>query len=88
MSRLTIAAGLCFLLCVTGLAQEVQERERDNPDRPREKVRGARDRDKQDRRRSKLSGEKRVELMNQRVQELRLQLAGAKKQADAPGEVE
>ena len=33
MSRLTIAAGLCFLLCVTGLAQEGQERERDDPDR-------------------------------------------------------
>ena len=88
MSRLTIAAGLCFLLCVTSLAQEGQERERDNPDRPREKVRGARERDNPDRRRSKLSGEKRVELMNQRVQELRLQLAGAKKQADDPGEVE
>ncbi|MEE3370084.1 MAG: hypothetical protein VX346_12135 [Planctomycetota bacterium] len=88
MSRLTIAAGLFFLLCVTGLAQEGQERERDNPDRPREKVRGARDRDTQDRRRSKLPGEKRVERMNQRVQELRLQLAGAKKQVDDPGEVE
>ncbi len=88
MSRLTIAAGVCFLLCVTGLAQEGQERERDNPDGRREIVRGARDRDKQDRRRSKLPAEKRVELMNQRVQELRLQLAGAKKQADDPGEVE
>ncbi|MCH2401557.1 MAG: hypothetical protein MK364_20745 [Pirellulales bacterium] len=31
---------------------------------------------------------KRVEVINQRLQKLRLQVAGAKKQADEPGEVE
>ena len=31
---------------------------------------------------------KRLEVINQRLQKLRLQVAGAKKQADEPGEVE
>ena len=31
---------------------------------------------------------KRLEVLNQRLQKLRLQLAGAKKQADEPGEIE
>ena len=59
MPRLTIAAGFILLLCVTGLAQEREERERDNQDRPREKARGARERDNQDRPRSKVPGARR-----------------------------
>ena len=59
MTRLTIAAGLILMLCATGLAQEREERERDNQDRPREKARGARERDNQDRSRSKVPGARR-----------------------------